>query len=221
MRAVVGALVDDRRSGYLTLGLAARLDLRTSLLKALAEALQELDRIVAVVEPNVITGDLHAGPGEASMTTTDLSPAYIDEITFRFISEHATRTGTLESGECNLIELVQESDLQLLRDEGYTRIRSVDVKPFDQWYQLFDDVENIEADLKLRGPGDFLGTRQSGLPDFRHADIVEDRWIMEQAKNEAWEIMKNDPELERPEHRELKTVFEPYFKERSSYFGLG
>lgn len=47
-------------------------------------------------------------------------PAYIDEITFRFIAEHATRTGTLESGECNLIELVQESDLQLLKDEGYT-----------------------------------------------------------------------------------------------------
>ncbi len=37
-----------------------------------------------------------------------------------------------------------------LRDQGYSRIRSVDVKPFDQWYQLFDDVENVEADLKLR-----------------------------------------------------------------------
>jgi GDP-D-mannose 3', 5'-epimerase len=37
-----------------------------------------------------------------------------------------------------------------LRDQGFTRIRSVDVKPFDQWYQLFDDVENVQADLKLR-----------------------------------------------------------------------
>src|ERR1051325_703770 len=37
-----------------------------------------------------------------------------------------------------------------LRDEGYTRIRSVDVKPLDQWYQVFDDVENVVADLKLR-----------------------------------------------------------------------
>src|SRR3972149_3978656 len=36
------------------------------------------------------------------------------------------------------------------REQGYKRIRSVDVKPFDQWYQLFDDVENIQADLKLR-----------------------------------------------------------------------
>ena len=37
-----------------------------------------------------------------------------------------------------------------LRDEGCEQIRSVDVKPFDQWYQVFDDVENVEADLKLR-----------------------------------------------------------------------
>lgn len=36
------------------------------------------------------------------------------------------------------------------RDMGYTRIRSVDIKPFDQWYQVFDDVENVQADLKLR-----------------------------------------------------------------------
>src|SRR3972149_2698648 len=36
------------------------------------------------------------------------------------------------------------------REQGYKRIRSVDVKPFDQWYQLFDHVENIQADLKLR-----------------------------------------------------------------------
>jgi len=37
-----------------------------------------------------------------------------------------------------------------LRDQGFTRIRSVDAKPFDQWYQVFDDVENVQADLKLR-----------------------------------------------------------------------
>ncbi|MEX0641556.1 MAG: NAD-dependent epimerase/dehydratase family protein [Pirellulales bacterium] len=36
------------------------------------------------------------------------------------------------------------------RDRGYKRIRSVDVKPFDEWYQRFEDVENVQADLKLR-----------------------------------------------------------------------
>jgi ATP-dependent DNA helicase RecG len=49
-----------------------------------------------------------------------------------------------------------------------------------------DGFEIAEADLKLRGPGDFLGTKQSGLPDFRFADIVEDRLLLEQAKNDSW-----------------------------------
>ncbi|MDX1590961.1 MAG: ATP-dependent DNA helicase RecG [Balneolaceae bacterium] len=84
-----------------------------------------------------------------------------------------------------------------------------------------DGFEIAEADLKLRGPGDFLGTKQSGLPDFRFADIVEDRLLLEQAKNDAWNIIKSDADLEKPNHAKLKKVFKPYFKERSEYFGIG
>jgi nucleoside-diphosphate-sugar epimerase len=48
------------------------------------------------------------------------------------------------------------------RDQGFARIRSVDVKPFDQWYQRFDDVENVQADLKLQ---DACRTACSGVSD--------------------------------------------------------
>lgn len=84
-----------------------------------------------------------------------------------------------------------------------------------------DGFEIAEADLKLRGPGDFLGTKQSGLPEFKYADIVDDRLLLEQAKADAWKIIKTDPPLEKPEHKELKKEFKPYFKERSEYFGIG
>jgi len=84
-----------------------------------------------------------------------------------------------------------------------------------------DGFEIAEADLKLRGPGDFLGTKQSGLPEFEVADIVEDQWILEQAKNAAWELIKNDPDLDKKEHRELKKVFQPYFKEKAQFYGMG
>ncbi len=84
-----------------------------------------------------------------------------------------------------------------------------------------DGFEIAEADLKLRGPGDFLGTKQSGLPEFKFGDIVEDRLLLEQAKNDAWNIIKTDPDLEKSEHKELKKVFEPYFKERAEFFGVG
>ena len=84
-----------------------------------------------------------------------------------------------------------------------------------------DGFEIAEADLKLRGPGDFLGTKQSGLPEFRFADIVEDRFILEQAKNDAWELIEKDHELSNPEHKILQDTFEPYFKERLELFGVG
>jgi ATP-dependent DNA helicase RecG len=84
-----------------------------------------------------------------------------------------------------------------------------------------DGFEIAEADLKLRGPGDFLGTKQSGLPEFRYADIVEDRFLLEQAKSDAWAILKDDPKMKKEEHVNLKKLFSPYFKKRAEYYGIG
>lgn len=84
-----------------------------------------------------------------------------------------------------------------------------------------DGFEIAEADLKLRGPGDFMGTKQSGLPEFRFADIVEDKVLLETAKQDAWSLIGSDPNLDSEEHQNLKKVFEPYFKKRAEFFGVG
>ena len=55
--------------------------------------------------------------------------------------------------------------------------------------------EISEIDLKIRGPGDFLGTRQSGLPEFRLANIIEDHEILRTARNAAFDTVRADPEL--------------------------
>lgn len=62
-----------------------------------------------------------------------------------------------------------------------------------------------EYDLEIRGPGDFMGTRQHGLPEFRIANIIRDVKILESAKQEAFNLVKNDPDLARFEHRVLRT----------------
>jgi ATP-dependent DNA helicase RecG len=59
-----------------------------------------------------------------------------------------------------------------------------------------------EEDLKLRGPGEFFGTRQSGLPDLRMAKI-SDVAILELARGEAMRLFAADPELRKPEHELL------------------
>lgn len=48
-----------------------------------------------------------------------------------------------------------------------------------------------EKDLELRGPGEFLGTRQSGMVNFLLADIIKDTKILEKAREEAFELVKN------------------------------
>ncbi|MBC7475484.1 MAG: ATP-dependent DNA helicase RecG, partial [Candidatus Sericytochromatia bacterium] len=62
-----------------------------------------------------------------------------------------------------------------------------------------------EQDLKIRGPGEFLGTRQSGLPDFLLADLVRDTAILEEARNAARLVIEKDNELNFKEHKLMKS----------------
>jgi len=67
-----------------------------------------------------------------------------------------------------------------------------------------DGFRIAEADLEIRGPGDFLGTRQSGMPDFRVANILRDGSILEQARQAAFSLLESDPELSAGEHVSLR-----------------
>jgi ATP-dependent DNA helicase RecG len=67
-----------------------------------------------------------------------------------------------------------------------------------------DGFRIAEADLELRGPGDFLGTRQAGLPDFRVASILRDARILEEARQEAFTLVEKDPRLSSEENSSLR-----------------
>lgn len=69
-----------------------------------------------------------------------------------------------------------------------------------------------EVDLRLRGPGDVMGTRQSGVPDFQFADLVNDEAIIQKAKFSAFEIVGNDPHLRKPENQSLRRHFIKQYK---------
>jgi ATP-dependent DNA helicase RecG len=72
--------------------------------------------------------------------------------------------------------------------------------------QTNDGFRIAEEDLSIRGPGEFMGTRQSGLPDFRIANIIRDGRILSDAKADAFSLVDEDPRLERPDHRPIKEV---------------
>jgi ATP-dependent DNA helicase RecG len=68
--------------------------------------------------------------------------------------------------------------------------------------------EIAETDLKLRGPGDLMGTQQSGALDLLIADLGKDGHLLQQARDMAQAILKDDPDLVRPEHRVVKQQVE-------------
>ena len=84
-----------------------------------------------------------------------------------------------------------------------------------------DGFEIAEADLKLRGPGEFFGTRQSGLPNLRLANLIQDAPLLEAAKAEAKQLAQADPSLRQPEHQLLKCVLRTHWKENLELATVG
>lgn len=70
--------------------------------------------------------------------------------------------------------------------------------------QTESGFEVAEKDLAMRGPGDFFGDRQHGLPPIRIADLCSDMSILQQAQTSALALIKRDPDLQEPAHRELR-----------------
>jgi len=67
-----------------------------------------------------------------------------------------------------------------------------------------DGFKIAEEDLKLRGPGDFFGSRQHGLPEMRIANLMTDMFILNEAQRAANELLERDTTLSLPEHKELR-----------------
>ena len=93
-------------------------------------------------------------------------------------------------------------------DEGQQRLDAV--------ARTDDGFEISEEDLRLRGAGDFFGTRQSGLPDLKIADLVEDVDILAEAREAAMDLIRSDPDL--AQHPIVGAYYRRYYAERASGF---
>ncbi len=84
-----------------------------------------------------------------------------------------------------------------------------------------DGFRIAEEDFNIRGPGEFLGTRQSGMPDFRVARIGRDINILLEARKAAFSIFENDPEIRLPENQSLRKILLEKRKGRFELAGIG
>jgi len=87
--------------------------------------------------------------------------------------------------------------------------------------QTNDGFKIAEVDLELRGPGEFFGTRQSGLPEFRVADLLRDGAVLEPARREAFAVVQGDPSLLAPAHRRLRAALLSRWRGKLDLAGIG
>ena len=90
-----------------------------------------------------------------------------------------------------------------LTDDGKARLNAI--------VKSRDGFSIAEEDLRIRGPGDFTGTRQSGIPLLRAGNLLRDIKLLELSRREAFDLIEKDPQLEAPEHIKLKDTLNHTF----------
>ena len=93
-------------------------------------------------------------------------------------------------------------------------------KRLDTMVSTNDGFEIAEVDLKLRGPGDLMGTQQSGVLNLRIADIVKDASILKRAREEAINLLKNDPNLAQEENKFIQLTYQEISKNRAIWANI-
>ena len=86
-----------------------------------------------------------------------------------------------------------------LSDEAKTRLKTM--------VETTDGFKIAEVDLKLRGPGNIMGTQQSGVLNLKIADVVKDSQILVTVRNKAIELLQDDENLSKPENTPIKKTF--------------
>lgn len=77
-----------------------------------------------------------------------------------------------------------------------------------------DGFQIAESDLKLRGPGEFVGTKQHGLPEFKIADLLKDTNLLKVARKEAFRVIKNSPNLKKEKFKKIKKKVNSKYKKQ-------
>ena len=101
----------------------------------------------------------------------------------------------------------------LLSEEAQRRLQAM--------CETQDGFKIAEVDLAIRGPGEFFGTRQAGLPEFRAANLLTDGRLLEEARQEALRLVERDPALRVPEHRALRAALVDRWREKLDLASVG
>ncbi len=151
------------------------------------------------------------------------------------IIEHAERFGLAQlhqlrgrvgRGSAQSFCILVASDKLKARTDGketsaQIEYREIALKRLETMVRTTNGFEIAEVDLEIRGPGEFFGTKQSGLPELQIADVIRDAKMFQTAHDDATELTKADPNLRKPEHTDTRRTFLARFQSAESFLGIG
>ena len=120
-----------------------------------------------------------------------------------------TKDNYVAANENNNLELEYLSSTQIEKYKSSVRLQTM--------VKYNDGFKVAEVDLKLRGPGDIFGTKQSGFPELKFVDIINDADIIKEAKQSAFKIIDGDPQLKSETNFILKENFLKYYSKNLEY----
>ncbi|MBS3741465.1 MAG: ATP-dependent DNA helicase RecG [Candidatus Cloacimonetes bacterium] len=103
---------------------------------------------------------------------------------------------------------------------AYEPISETGLKRLNTMRKTNDGFEIAEVDLEIRGPGEFFGTEQSGIPHFKIANIIRDKEILEEAREYAFYIIDKDYELISEKNKELRKKYRQNYLEKEKLFSF-
>ncbi|MCL2064645.1 MAG: ATP-dependent DNA helicase RecG [Candidatus Cloacimonetes bacterium] len=166
-------------------------------------------------EKEQIMEDFSSGKIKILVSTTVIEVGIDVENATTMLIEHAERFGLAQlhqlrgrvgrGGEQSFCYLIAYSLGEMAKERLHTMISTN------------DGFVIAEKDLELRGAGDMFGTAQSGLPEFKFANLITDQYWLNTAKQDAFFIIDEDFELENEKHNLIKNYYEKYIVEKETF----
>lgn len=86
--------------------------------------------------------------------------------------------------------------------------------------EQLDGFKVAETDMRLRGPGDIFGTKQSGFPEFKYVNIIDDTALLLSARDTAFKIVTDDPHFNRAENKIIRRILSEHYKPQLEFIKI-
>jgi ATP-dependent DNA helicase RecG len=170
-------------------------------------------------EKQAVMGEFAAGRIDALVSTTVIEVGVDVPNATVMVIQHAERYGLAalhqlrgrvgRGSKASICLLMTDSDTDLANER------------LEILCETTDGFRIAEEDLRIRGPGELLGTRQHGWPEFRVANLLEDTEILLQARDDAATLVREDPTLKAPPHAALKAELRRRFRDKVAFIHVG